>query len=359
MPTIVTTRAASDFLALVPHLAGFLPRNSLVLVAFRGNRTRGAMRFDLPPIGGGRVYQRIATTVVGMLSKLPEVDAVVPVIYTEDAFGDVIPHETFMREVLKRAEFCGFHARDALCVAADGWASYFDDDYPAGGHRLEEIDSAAVRDAGLPAVDELLAGVDLPRLAFDTAERVAVLLRDLREEMQVGPDDCLLVRWPMLHDLPAHMESALFTSPDDFTDEGIALLILLLQRPSVRDAVTLLWAFDLGTGLRMFDLNRRFRAGEDVYGHPEGGLMLGQGPGPDPDRIHLAIDLLRFAAARAPRSARPPLLCMLAWLTWALGRSSAAGAFLELAIDIDPRYGLSDVLATMLRNGMLPEWAFT
>jgi len=38
-PTIVKTREAHDFLALVPQLAGFQPERSVVLVAFRGNRT--------------------------------------------------------------------------------------------------------------------------------------------------------------------------------------------------------------------------------------------------------------------------------------------------------------------------------
>ncbi|HWU57763.1 MAG TPA: DUF4192 family protein, partial [Microbacteriaceae bacterium] len=48
MQTIVKTTKPQDLLALVPHLVGFRPSNSLVLVAFRGKRTGGAYRVDLP-----------------------------------------------------------------------------------------------------------------------------------------------------------------------------------------------------------------------------------------------------------------------------------------------------------------------
>jgi hypothetical protein len=55
---------------------------------------------------------------------------------------------------------------------------------------------------------------------------------------------------------------------------------------------------------------------------------------------------------------RAPLLTMLAWLNWALGLGSTAGLFIEQARAIDPRYGLAELLDSMLHNGMLPEWAF-
>lgn len=358
MPTIVTTRDPSDFLALVPHLAGFAPRNSLILVGFRGTRTHGAMRFDLPASGDIRMHRQIATSVVGMLSRLPGVDAVVPVIYTDDSFGEIIPHERFMRQILRRIRFSGFILRDALCVAANGWACYLDDDYPAGGYPLEQIDSSTVaRDAGLPAVDDLLARANLPPVALVAAERVAVHLRDLRSEVRVGENDCLVDRWRILDDVPMHMESAL-RRPDDLTEDGIAMIIHLLQRPSVRDAAMLQWAFDLATGYRVSDLDLRFHLGEDITDDPDGSLMLGEGPRPDPERVERSIALLRLVTSHAPSSFRPPLLCMLGWLHWALGRSSVSGVFVGLALDIDPTYGLAEVLSTMLDNGMLPPWAF-
>ncbi|KFF60902.1 hypothetical protein JF66_01240 [Cryobacterium sp. MLB-32] len=137
-PTIVKTRKASDFLALVPQLVGFLPEQSLVLVAFRGNRTCGALRFNLPDTDAPlKVHKRIATTLVGTLCKIPGVDAVVPVVYTGDCFAAVggMPQEDFLGCLMKRAEMSGFLVRDALCVAADAWGSYCDPNCPASGRR--------------------------------------------------------------------------------------------------------------------------------------------------------------------------------------------------------------------------------
>lgn len=359
MPTIVRTPDPADFLALVPHLAGFVPRNSLLLVGFRGKLTHGTMRFDLPPGEDARTHRRIATSVVGMLSRLPGVDAVVPVIYTDAGFGRVIPHERFMREILRRIRFSGFVLRDALCVAADGWASYLDDDYPPGGDPLEQIGSStAVHDAGLPAVHGLLDRANLPSVPLVDAESVARYLRDLRSEVRASENDCLVDRWWIRSDLPMHLESALLLRPEDLTTEGIAMIILLLQRPSVRDAAMLQWAFDPATGYRVAELNRRFHLGEDITDDADGSLMLGEGPRPDAERVERSIALLRLLTAHAPLSSRPPLLCMLAWLHWALGRSSVSDVFVRLALDIQPSYGLAELLAAMLDNGMLPPWAF-
>ncbi|NLA08637.1 MAG: hypothetical protein GX871_00235, partial [Microbacteriaceae bacterium] len=42
----------------------------------------------------------------------------------------------------------------------------------------------------------------------------------------------------------------------------------------------------------------------------------------------------------------------------ALGRSTHASDFLALALEIDPGYGLAEIVSTMVRSGHLPEWAF-
>jgi hypothetical protein len=89
-----------------------------------------------------------------------------------------------------------------------------------------------------------------------------------------------------------------------------------------------------------------------------GDLMLGIGPQPDPERIHRGIELLRIVVSRADDAERPPLLCMLTWLSWALGHGTAAGRYIDEARAIRPDYGMVEILDTMLSNGMLPEWAF-
>ncbi|WP_218683236.1 DUF4192 family protein, partial [Microbacterium sp. BF1] len=51
-------------------------------------------------------------------------------------------------------------------------------------------------------------------------------------------------------------------------------------------------------------------------------------------------------------------LTVAAWLSWALGRASHAGRYLDMVREIDPRYPLAALLETMIGGAMLPEWAF-
>jgi hypothetical protein len=41
-----------------------------------------------------------------------------------------------------------------------------------------------------------------------------------------------------------------------------------------------------------------------------------------------------------------------------MGKSTHAGAYLDLVHEIDPEYGLAQIVSAMVRNGHLPEWAF-
>ncbi|MCU1544396.1 MAG: hypothetical protein JWM50_2261 [Microbacteriaceae bacterium] len=386
MPTVISTPTASDFLALVPRLVGFPPCESIVLVAFRGKRTCAAIRFDLPPAAAPvETCRRIATSMVGVLSKLGGADAVVPVVYTGDSFTahGAPPRAAFVGAALERFRFSGFLVRDALCVAADGWGSFLDPDCPAVGRPLSDIAASAVHDAIPTAERDRLGDIEawsaLPIVDLATTERVARKLRTIaaalgrarvsgrdrgvppcREAELVRGDvdrDVLIARW-QLDDLPAFAEACLDEPPERMLELDAAVLIHAAQSPALRDVLMLQWAFDLETGDRVLDDAGRFAAGEPVLSLETGPLMLGEGPRPDPARIEKALSVVKRLAASAPRASRPPLLCMLAWLNWALGRSSVADRFVRGAESIDHRYGLAEVLRAVLDRGMLPEWAF-
>ena len=143
MTTIIRARAAHDFLALVPTLVGYRPSRSLLCVAFDGNRTAGVLRHDLPRAAAER--QPLVTAIVGTLCRMPHVDAVVPVIYTDAEFGgDGMPESELLGELVRKAEQAGFLIRDALCVAADAWGSLLDDELPAGGRDLGLIEVRSI-----------------------------------------------------------------------------------------------------------------------------------------------------------------------------------------------------------------------
>lgn len=388
MRTIVKLSTAQDFLAIVPRLVGFVPEESVVFVAFRGKRSIGALRFELPRSSDVEVYARTATTLVGVLSRLPGVEAVMPVVYTAAPFGAVgrPPFAEFLDTAVARFDFSGIDVRDALCVAGDGWGSYFDDACPPGGRSLDLIAASTV-DEEIPLEHRGRLGTveewtRLPEVDLATKERVARRIRTLAEilgwlraEHAAGTPvplrggghggrplsdaeiEAVLDAY-VLDDLPFFVEEGVLCDPDAVPDRAAAMLIHLAQSPALRDVILMQWAFDRQTGDAVLDDVTRFAAGEPADALPTGRLMLGEGPRPDVARTERSQRLAKALAARAPRAQRPPLLCMLAWLYWALGRSSVAGRFVDEAVAIDPDYGLAEVLGTMLQRGMLPEWAF-
>jgi hypothetical protein len=389
-PTIVKTREAHDFLALVPQLAGFQPERSVVLVAFRGNRTCGALRFNLPePELSRAILRRIATSLVGTLCKISGVDAVVPVLYTDERFAGVpgIPGERFAEILTRRAELSGFLVRDCLCVAADGWGSYLDPGCPAGGRPLAEIaDSPVNRDLPPEAQRELAtlrSRADLPAVDAALRERCARRLaryESLGSRIPDAPDLPELVS--MVGDIldpVASTEAALDIDPAELGAEAAATLLFLVESPARRDQVMLQIAFCEEIGRVTHELNQRYAAIQQRTGRSmdeivaeeqvasgdardlaqTGSLMLGSvSERPDPDRIERGIELLKMLVAVAPKRVRPAPLCMLAWLSWALGRSSVAGIFIDRALAIDPDYGMARLLLTVVSAGHLPEWAF-
>jgi len=397
--TLVKTPKPQDFLALVPQLVGFLPEHSLVLVAFRGNRTCGALRFNLPPSETGAAdLRRIAGTLLGTLCKIPGVDALVPVVYTEESIGinpadaAQLPQGAFLAAIRHRAGQSGFLVRDALCVAADGWASYLEADEPSGRgpdrslrHPLSSIAESTVN-RSIPAdarreLARLHSGADLPRVDLATRERCARrLARYQRLGSDMGPIPELVEMVGDMLDPVGTAETVLGVNPAELSIDEVAALLFLMQGPATRDQMMVQFAFGEEEGVRSFELNRHYAQRQRETGlsmddlveadmaagrafeqstPTTADLMMGMSRDrPDPERIERGIRLLKLLVAMAPRSNRPAPLCMLAWLSWALGQGSVAGIYIDTALDIDADYGMALLLLQMIGSGHLPEWAF-
>jgi hypothetical protein len=139
----------------------------------------------------------------------------------------------------------------------------------------------------------------------------------------------------------------------------VPLVAALADLPVLRDLVLLQigWGPVFGAAV----LARTLLPAEEPLGPEDApGLAFcgGDMPRPDADRVERAIELLRITAAHLPERRRAPLLTMLAWLHWALGRGSVAGRLVDAALAVDPAYGLAQLLGRMLGAGMLPEWAY-
>lgn len=411
-PTIVKTSQPGEFLALVPELVGFQPENSVAMVAFRGNRTCGALRFTLPePHASEKLYKRIVTTIVGMVCKIPGVDAVVPVVYTEERFAEegVVPRKLFAHILIQRCELSGFLVRDAFWVGSDGWGSYDDVDGQTAVQPLSDLSAPGLTLGGpgqeRKPLGSLTSWADLPDVGPAARERLAQVFR--RYQRLAAKADTVLDLFDAMGNLLDPVATAELVpgwDPEALDIPDAAALLLLVQSAANRDQVMLQFAFGRQVGAEAFELNARYTAIQRATGlsmdeivltemehrkwpagdagQPEGpagtgteteteaatereaeqrisDLMMGiTSTRPDANRIEAAIGVLKALVALAPRSARPAPFCMLAWLSWALGRGSVAGIFIDRALEIDAHYGMARLLDTLLGSGRLPEWAY-
>jgi len=364
MTTIIKAHNPADLLAMVPALVGFEPRNSVVVLGFAGNRTCGALRYDLPLQNHER---EVVDRIVATLLRIPTLDNVVIVIRTDRLFPARLgaPHVRLAKTLARSLRSSGIGVKESLCHAADGWASYLDPKTPPGGHPLSDIDSSLVHhevpddlreermrplsEGRIPSVED--TELDATAAQIAELEVLRTELAQLRSRPGAafglcGDDDRDWGALEVCRDLPLFFEGVLDWDAYD-VKHGAGLLLFVLKGPPLRDRAMLQWATDLSVG---DDLD------PNPLAHAE--VMLGEGARPDVRRIERAIAVLTAVIARAEDAYRPAPLCMLAWLNWALGRSSVAGRHLDEALTIDPNYSMAQLQYTILSNGMLPAWAF-
>lgn len=371
MPTIIKASDAADFLALVPALAGYRPRQSLALVLFRGNRTAGVMRYDLPEPDS---VESMASTTIGLACKVDRIDGIAIVVYTDDEFrhgpAGPIAWQQLVSALEARAHVCGLRVVEALCVAEDAWGSYEDaEPRPLSDVRQREADLPMP----VPTGDQG-AGAYLPEVDLAEKERLAralLAIDDAAELLLAAPADTDDIAVPSLarldpralaavgalDDLPELLEDALLWDTQSLDAFSGAALLWCLRRPALRDVALQQWAGDIHSGEVALDAQLRWEGGEE-YPIELGARFCGEGPQPDPGRLHRARNLVRRIAASAPRDARPGPLAAAAWLSWALGGSTHAGWYAEQALEIDPGHGLSQIVMSMCAASHLPEWAF-
>lgn len=365
MNTVLRATDSAEFLAMVPALAGFTPRQSIVLLPFQHSRAHGAMRIDLPH--AEVELDDYVDTAIGLISRIVGTDAVAVVVYTDEApqqtpDGIVLPTSVVVDELLGLASDLGLGIVDALCVTPDGWSSYLHHDPIL--HPNDDIPTAPA----MPGISDVSgdqgAGASLPVVDLAEKERVGLALRELSDVLAHDPEigsrrenPQALAASLLLDDLPAFFED-LLDAPENQAPFVTAALLWCLDRPRFRDVALVQWATDVSVGLRTLDAQLSYAAGGTSIPGDLGDVFLGRGPHPDPDRLRVALTVVRNAAARAPRASRPAPLTAAAWLSWALGRSTHAAHYLRLATEIEPSYSLALLLRTMVNAAILPEWTF-
>ena len=329
--TILKAEQAGDFLAAVPALLGYQPSESAVIVPFRGHRTIGAMRLDLPDAEHAEGLARVAT---GMVCKLDGATGLALIVY-----GEREQAEPVGAAIATQTSVCGLDLIDALYVTEGGEGRV------GGDGTLTPLGEVPAHIAALVAEADQQAGATLPEVDETLAAEIAAgIPADLTDA------DC--------GDMLDLFEGALTWDTAHLEAGSAAVLIAMLNRPALRDVALVQWSHSVAVGEIALDAQIAWENGVEYPKHLAS-IMWGEGPRPDADRLRAAVNVCRHLAALAPEAAQPGPLATAAWLSWALGRSTHADVYVRRALAISPEHGLSQIVASFVAAGHLPEWAFT
>jgi hypothetical protein len=312
-----------EIAAALPHLLGFRPQESVVLVSLtgpRGVRVGLTVRADIPAPEYAAPWASMLTRSV--LTGGPEAVLLVVVSEDPDAGPDPdLPHRDLVHELTVALYRERLPVRDALLVRAGRWWSY---DCPADCCRpgrgtplpegTSELAVASVA-AGVVVADsreELAARIaprDPGRPAMASTSR-SVAAEAVERARAIGFDAMAEESWDAVQAGLAHSRA------------GTAL--------SDRALARLLW------GLR--DVTVRDRALQ---------LSLDEDPAVD----SLWTDCVR----RAPRKYVAAPATLLAVGAWLRGDGAMAGVALERALAADRRYRLAELLSQALAGCMPPD----
>lgn len=383
MTTIIKAADAAHFLGLVPHLLGFHPTRSIVLIPFAGTGSLGAMRMDLDPHDRGAgpdastpmalvetpsdAVDRIASTAIGMVCRVRAADGVAVIIYTDETIaGGDLPREQIARALARRADACGLELRDALCVAGNGWASFLDPDRPDDGHPLGMLQGGDRAESLLPVgPGDQHDGATLPEIEPERLADVSAALEALAAAVDADPatiidshlDPRALDTLVRLDDIPELLEEMLEWDAPTAPPFDAALAVVCLSRPAVRDIALLQWSGAMQDGDAALDAQLRWESGEP-YPEEIGRRLWGDGPSPEPGRLAAALRIAQTCAALTDGARRAAVLGLCAWLAWAQGRSTVAAEFATRAQQIDADAGLAEIVLAFVNTAHLPEWAF-
>jgi hypothetical protein len=287
------------------------------------------------------------------MCKIADVQAIAVVVFTDGPSDNGRAHTDFATVLGRRVEQSGFRLYDSVCQASNGWFSYLDDEPVV--HPLSEItESACTSEVPEEHQPKLSLPDRVPDVDIVTMKRVRKKLDRLHALSHINLGMYVPKSFVPAQDFPLFAEKALSWTPDELAQHD-ALFIFSVMSPPMRDVVMLQWATDLHTGDRLFDASE---VPIEAYDPDLARLWMGIGPRPDHERVESGIRLLEQIVARCEGVFRLAPLSMIAWLNWAIGQSSIAHVYLREAREIDPEYGMAELLDNMLSNGMFPEWAF-
>ncbi|GEK80948.1 DUF4192 family protein [Agrococcus baldri] len=339
----VRIRTPQSLLQLLPRLVGETTAPSLVALPFSAGRSGMPMVVDLP-VGGAEdaVAHAIRSGSLGA-------EAVVLVACLAAPLGtDPLPLRDELVGVAERLEGRGIRTLELLAIAPDAWGDYAHPDVARGP--LAELDLLDDPAPGVPAP------VPLPGVPVgadgDAARAVAgwfeAMHRGDLDAARAAPVDALelaVALAPRLGEGPG----ALGVDPA----KAAALAIALVDSPAMRD-VAIELALD-GSEAAAATLAELADPASPA-GIASAERFMGVGSAPDVARLTDRLRRWTAIAEAAPLELRAPLLVIVGFLHFFLGRARTAGRCAELAMTIDPALTMAPLLRDIIDAKGAPDW---
>ena len=322
--------STGELLAIVPHLLGFVPQASLVVMGTEPprDRVKVTLRYDLPDPPGAGVSADIAAHAAGIVGS-QRLTSMMAVGYGPETLVDPVAYA--LRDAARQA---GIELRDVLRVEDGRYWSYACGDEaccPAAGTPFDPAASAAAaamaaagksvltdRAAVAARVAPLGGGTaESMRQATRRAERhVSQMLAKVRKSSRLGAAQRLIIAEGL--NAVGSMIATYRDGGKYTTDYQIAWITVALRDLRVRDDA---WA---RMDPRHLDAHRR-----------------------------LWIDVTRRAQ---PGYAAAPA-ALLAFVAWQCGDGALANVALDRALADDPRYSMAQLLRQVISAGAPPSLA--
>lgn len=328
-PIAVRIRDVGEIAAALPHLLGFRPRESVVLLSLggaSGRRVGLTVRADIPPPEHNRWLAAVLSR--SLCTDGPHGALVLVVSDAPDdiAGGRGLPHLDLVWEMCRALSRRGVPVADTVLVRDGRWWSYDCPDsccaadagtpLPAGVTELE-VASIATGTVVADAREDLVArlapppGHDRGAMA-STCARVGVDCS--AAVLEEGPEAVAARSWSAVRDAAArYRPDALPAGP--LTDAEVARVVWGLRDREVRDLAM--------------------------------GLALGADPA-------AAEQLWTECSRRAPAPLDAAPATLLAVSAWLRGDGAMANVALARALDSQPDYGLARLLADALAACVTP-----
>jgi hypothetical protein len=322
--------STGELLAIVPHLLGFVPQASLVVMGTEPprDRVKVTLRYDLPDPPGAGVSADIAAHAAGIIGS-QRLTAMMAVGYGPETLVDPVAYA--LRDAARQA---GIDLRDVLRVEDGRYWSYACGDEaccPAAGTPFDPAAgpaATAMAAAGKPVLtDRAAVAARVAPLGGSTAEsmrqatrraerHVSQLLAKVRKSSRLGAARRLIIAEGL--NAVCSMIATYRGGGKYTTDYQIAWITVALRDLRVRDDA---WA---RMDPRYLDAHRR-----------------------------LWIDVTRRAQ---PGYVAAPA-ALLAFVAWQCGDGALANIALDRALADDPRYSMAQLLRQVISAGAPPSLA--